>query len=305
MVETLEKEAGGRQRIEDLERPQLDNRSYRVITLSNQLEVLLIHDVETDKASAALDVNVGSFSDPPDMPGIAHAVEHLLFMGTEKYPEENAYSQYLTRHGGYSNAFTSSTSTNYYFELSYPSSTPACSQTASPEVSQTNLARSKDDSPLWGGMDRFGQFFISPLFLEDTIDRELKAVDSEHKKNLQDDTWRMIQLDKALANPGHPYHRFSTGNYRTLHDGPVTRGVRIRDEFIKFYLTHYSANRMKLVVLGRESLDTLEAWVEQIFARVPNKNLGQNCWDMPVYTENELLTQTFARPVLESRSLEL
>jgi insulysin len=68
------------------------------------------------------------------------------------------------------------------------------------------------------------------------------------------------------------------------------------DEFIKFYATHYSANRMKLVVLGRESLDTLEAWVEDIFAEVPNKNLSQSRWDMPVYTENELLTQTFARP---------
>jgi insulysin len=75
---------GSRPRIEDLERPALDDRSYRIITLPNELEVLLIHDPETDKASAAVDVNVGSFSDAKDMPGIAHAVEHLLFMGTEK-----------------------------------------------------------------------------------------------------------------------------------------------------------------------------------------------------------------------------
>ena len=73
MAETLGREAI-RQKIEDLERPQLDDRSYRIITLPNQLEVLLIHEAGTDKASAALDVNVGSFSDAPDMPGIAHAV---------------------------------------------------------------------------------------------------------------------------------------------------------------------------------------------------------------------------------------
>ncbi|OWY45956.1 LuxS/MPP-like metallohydrolase [Alternaria alternata] len=296
MTEALGREVGGRQRIEDLERPQLDDRSYRIITLPNQVEVLLIHEAGTDKASAALDVNVGSFSDAPDMPGIAHAVEHLLFMGTEKYPEENAYNQYLTRHGGYSNAFTASTSTNYYFELSYPSSAPTSSQAASPDVSQTNLAESKDESPLWGGLDRFGQFFISPLFLEDTVDRELKAVDSENKKNLQNDTWRMHQLNKALANPEHPYNHFSTGSYKTLHDEPIARGVKIRDEFIKFHSTHYSANRMKLVVLGRESLDTLEAWVEEIFAKVPNKDLGQNRWDMPVYTENELEAMSYLRP---------
>jgi insulysin len=68
----------------NMERPALDNRSYRVVKLQNKLEALLIHDPETDKASGALDVNVGSFSDTDDMPGLAHAVEHMLFMGTEK-----------------------------------------------------------------------------------------------------------------------------------------------------------------------------------------------------------------------------
>jgi insulysin len=67
-----------------VERPELDNRQYRIVKLDNGLEALLIHDPDTDKASAALDVNVGSFSDADDMPGMAHAVEHLLFMGTKK-----------------------------------------------------------------------------------------------------------------------------------------------------------------------------------------------------------------------------
>jgi len=67
-----------------LEAPALDDRSYRVIRLPNKLEALLVHDPETDKASASVSVDVGSFSDADDMPGMAHAVEHLLFMGTEK-----------------------------------------------------------------------------------------------------------------------------------------------------------------------------------------------------------------------------
>lgn len=69
---------------ENMERPALDDRTYRVIRLPNKLEALLIHDPDTDKVSAAMDVNVGSFSDADDMPGMAHAVEHLLFMGTKK-----------------------------------------------------------------------------------------------------------------------------------------------------------------------------------------------------------------------------
>lgn len=76
---------GGVERLASkLEKPLLDNRTYRVIRLPNQLEVLIIHDADTDKASAAMDVNVGSFSDDAELPGMAHAVEHLLFMGTDK-----------------------------------------------------------------------------------------------------------------------------------------------------------------------------------------------------------------------------
>lgn len=62
---------------DQLETPSLDDRVYRVIRLPNQLEVLLVHDPETDKASASMDVNVGNFSDEIDMPGMAHAVEHV------------------------------------------------------------------------------------------------------------------------------------------------------------------------------------------------------------------------------------
>ena len=69
---------------DELEKPETDDRSYRVIELSNKLEALLVHDPNTDKASASLNVNVGNLSDESDMPGMAHAVEHLLFMGTEK-----------------------------------------------------------------------------------------------------------------------------------------------------------------------------------------------------------------------------
>ena len=62
---------------DQLEKPSLDDRTYRVIRLPNKLEVLLVHDPDTDKASAAMDVHVGAFSDEEDMPGMAHAVEHV------------------------------------------------------------------------------------------------------------------------------------------------------------------------------------------------------------------------------------
>ncbi|KAM3418074.1 hypothetical protein BST61_g6279 [Cercospora zeina] len=296
---------GTRRLADNLEKPLLDNRSYRVIELPNKLEVLLIHDADTDKASAAMDVNVGSLSDPEEMQGMAHAVEHLLFMGTEKYPGENDYNSYLTKYGGMSNAFTAGTDTNYYFELS--ASSTSNSPRSSASTSRTSLLSvPKGQAPLYGALDRFAQFFIKPLFREDCLERELRAVDSENKKNLQADNWRMMQLAKSTAAKQHPYHLFSTGNYKILHDDPIARGVKIRDEFIKFYQKNYSANRMKLCVLGREGLDELQQWTEELFSDIPNQDLPKLRWDgVPVLTEKELCTQIFAKPVMDQRMLDL
>jgi insulysin len=217
----------------------------------------------------------------------------FLTANSWQYPVENDYKMYLSMHSGYSNALTFSTSTNYHFELA-----------AKPvEAAGTSEA---ECSPLYGALDRFSQQFIDPLFLSSTLDRELRAVDSENKKNLQNDSRRLGQLDKSLSNPKHPYSYFSTGNLETLKFVPEQRGIDIRQAFMKFYEDHYSANRMKLTVLGREPLDVLEAWVSDLFASVKDKSLPQNRWeDEKPLGENELLMQIFARPVMETRTLDL
>ena len=97
-----------------------DTRDYRYLKLKNDLSVLLISDPTTDKAGAAMSVAVGYFCDPDDIAGVAHFCEHMLFLGTTKYPDENSYSAFLNENGGYSNAYTSKESTNYYFQLTHP-----------------------------------------------------------------------------------------------------------------------------------------------------------------------------------------
>jgi insulysin len=77
--------SAGVERLADrLDKPLLDDGLYRVVNLSHQLEALLIHEGVTDKAAQAMDINAGNFSDAEGVPGIAHAVEHLLLMGTKK-----------------------------------------------------------------------------------------------------------------------------------------------------------------------------------------------------------------------------
>jgi insulysin len=84
-----------------------DKREYKFIKLENSLRCLLISDPTTDKSAAALDVHVGSSLDPRPLYGTAHFLEHMLFMGTEKYPTENEYASFISNKGGYNNAYTS------------------------------------------------------------------------------------------------------------------------------------------------------------------------------------------------------
>ena len=67
--------------------------------------------------AAAMDVGVGSSSEPEELPGLAHFVEHMLFLGTDKYPREDEYTSFLEMHGGESNAFTAHEDTHYFFDV--------------------------------------------------------------------------------------------------------------------------------------------------------------------------------------------
>lgn len=164
-------------------------------------------------------------SDPAELPGLAHFCEHMLFLGTEKYPDKNDYNAYLTQHGGECNASTSSDCTSYFF-------------TVTPDK-------------LEGALDRFSQFFIAPLFTESATDLEVKAVNSEHEENRANDKWRIIQLEKSAADPNHPYTKFGTGNAETLDVLPKKMGIDVREELLKFHSTWYSSNIMSLSVFGK------------------------------------------------------
>ncbi|KAF9206076.1 Insulinase (Peptidase M16) [Haplosporangium sp. Z 27] len=262
-----------------IEKSLNDDREYRLIRLHNDLEVLLIQDPSVDKSAAALDVHVGHLSDPKNLQGLAHFLEHLLFMGTAKYPRENEYSEFLAKHSGSSNAFTGLDNTNYYFEVGH--------------------------NHLEGALDRFAQFFISPAFSENCKDRELRAVDSEHKKNLQSDSWRLFQLEKNLSSPDHPYSQFGTGSLETLQDEPTREGINVRDELIKFHSKYYSANIMKLVILGREPLDQLTDWAIEKFSAIRNLGIKPPACTNPPWTAKELLRTCYVKPVKDVRSLEI
>jgi len=253
-----------------------DEMGYRLLTLDNQMQVLLISDPETPKAAAALDVMVGSGDNPPGREGLAHFLEHMLFLGTDKYPNAAEYERFITEHGGTRNAYTSFEHTNYFFDV--------------------------NSAYLPEALDRFSQFFIAPRFDEQYVGREKNAVEAEYQMGLKSDSRRGLDVLQEVMNDDHPFSQFSVGSLKTLEDRP---GSSVRDDLLQFYDQFYSANLMRLVVLGSESLDELEALVTPMFNQVPNKDYSHELIEQPLFAPGSLPMLVEVEPQATLRQLQI
>ena len=266
-----------------IKRSQSDDRSYRYLELDNNLKVLLISDPEADKSAASLNVNVGSFQNPEDREGLAHFLEHMLFLGTDKYPDAGAYQKFISEHGGQHNAYTSMEDTNYFFDV--------------------------DAKYLFAALSRFSRFFVAPRFDKTYVERERNAVDSEYRLKLKDDGRREWDVFSEQVMPSHPLSKFSVGNLETLAD---REGDPVRADLLAFYEKYYSADLMTLVVLGRQSLGQLEVVVRGLFSSIPNKRAYLNRESTEgVVDENTLTLKTplpfvlSIQPIKDQRSLSV
>jgi len=249
-----------------------DDRDYRVLTLENGLQALLVSDPEADKAAASMNVRVGSAQDPDDLQGLAHFLEHMLFLGTEPYPQSDAYQQYISDNAGSHNAFTAQQDTNYFFDI--------------------------EPSALPGALDRFSEFFLSPLFNADHLESERNIVHSEYMARIRDESRRENDVLNQLLNPDNPTTGFAVGSRDTLADpeGEAT----LRERVIEFYHRYYDANVMNLAVIAPQPLDELEALVMERFADIPDHDLSAPTIDAPLI-DRDTLPRYVERQSLQDR----
>lgn len=264
-------------------RSPADDRGYRYLTLDNGLAVLLISDPDTDKAAASMNVQVGSFDNPRDREGLAHFLEHMLFLGTDKYPEAGAYQKFISEHGGQHNAYTSMENTNYFFDV--------------------------EAGHLLAALNRFSRFFVAPRFDAQYVDRERNAVESEFRLKFKDDSRREWEVFSEQVDPAHPLSQFSVGNLETLAD---REGRPVRTELVRFYERYYRAQRMSLVVLGSQTLGQLEVVVRGLFQDIPAAKGKGDTWSrvasdapsVPTF-QRALPLQLEIKPVKDVRSLSM
>lgn len=253
-----------------------DDNAYRYLALDNQLRVLLVSDRDSDKAAASMNVAVGSGNDPADREGLTHFLEHMLFLGTEEYPDPGEYQQFIKSHGGSHNGFTAFRDTNYFFDI--------------------------QAEHLDAALDRFAEQFASPLFTPELVDRERQAVHSEFSAKQKEDGRRFYSVKKAISNPDHPFHQFAVGNLTTLEN---TGERPLRPDLVDFWRTHYSANLMNLVVYGPQPLDELEAMVRDRFSRIENRQLEAKVYDQPLFAPETLPARVQVDALKDIRTLSL
>lgn len=200
---------------------------------------------EEKLAAVGLCVGVGSFSDPWPIQGMAHFLEHMVFMGSEKYPEENDFEAFIRNRGGSDNATTECEYTTFYFEC--------------------------QEKYLRESIDKFSQFFISPLMKREAMTREREAIDSEFQGVVQSDGSRKQRFLCGLAHSDNPARKFEWGNLITLRDN--IDDDDLYEAVHEFRKRHYSSHRMTLTVQARMPMETLESMVVEGFSSVPNNRL--------------------------------
>lgn len=230
--------------LDKVHQSERDDRQYEVIELDNKMRVLLVSDPKATKSLGSIALPVGSLYDPALQQGLAHYTEHMVLMGSKKYPQPSSFTEFLARHAGNYNATTSGNRTAFFFEV--------------------------ENSVIDKALDYLADAIAEPIFDPKFADKERNAVNAEMTLYRSSDGFRIQQVDAETINPDHPASQFSGGNLETLRDKDNSK---LQDALVNFHDKYYSANIMVGVIYSNQPIKNLEALAESTYGQIPNKNI--------------------------------
>ncbi|MEN3038098.1 MAG: pitrilysin family protein [Candidatus Kryptonium sp.] len=205
-------------------------------TLENGLHVILHEDHSTPIVAVNICYHVGSKNEKTDKTGFAHLFEHLMFDGS-KNVKRGEFDKYISKAGGYSNAYTTEDKTNYY------------------EVLPSNYL----ELALWLESDRMLGFSIQEI----SLITQREVVKEERRWRYENrpygSAWIKIS-EKSFKK--HPY-RWPVIGYQEHLDNASMDDVR------EFYETFYVPNNAVLVIAGDINIDETKKLVERYFGEIP------------------------------------
>jgi insulysin len=238
-----------------LNKPKYDDREFYAGVLDNNIKFAIINDQNLTRSYVTVSINIGSYADPEDYQGLAHFLEHMLFLGSKKYPDEKYFMTRLNELGGNTNAYTEALNTVYFFNVY--------------------------DNGLEEMLDIFSRFFIDPIFNPDAVNREINAVNSEHNKNINSDGWIKNQLILELTNKGSVTNKFATGSLKTLNK------PGIRDELINFHKKYYTNKNLSICVASSKNHIYIKQILNKSFGQIEDKKQHKLIINKPFFQENQ------------------
>ena len=229
---------------------------FKRYSLNNGLKVLVHEDNSTPLVAMNIIYDVGSRDEDPDLTGMAHLFEHLMFGGSQNIPD---FDTPLQMAGADNNAFTNNDFTNYYLTI------PA-----------NNL-----ETGFWLESDRM----LGLSFSEEVLNIQKKVVIEEYKQRYLNQPYGDIMLIlRPLAYKVHPYLWPAIGK-NISHIERVTM-TNVKD----FFFSHYAPNNAILSVSGnikhKEVLRLADKWFGPVnWREIALRRLAQE----PVQKEKRLI----------------
>lgn len=198
------------------------------ITLANGLRVRLLPLASGSQAAVLVRVHAGAHDAPSRYPGLAHFLEHLLFLGSRGYPAAQSLMPFVQGCGGQLNASTRERHTDFFFQL------PA--------------------GQLEEGLLRLLDMLAHPLLDPSAQMREREVLHAEFGARGQDiETLCDAALGTAF-DPNHPFAGFHAGNRETL---PV-EDPAFQQALIGYHRMFYHSGQIELLLAGPHQPEQLQ-----------------------------------------------
>lgn len=253
-----------------------DKAEYRAVELANGMTVLLVSDPGANKSIMAAALPIGAKDDPVSQQGIAHYLEHMVFMGSQRYPEVDGLMAFLQQNGGSTNASTDFMHTAYHFQVNHDAFDEA--------------------------VDRMADALAFPLLSPEYAKKELNAVNAELVRAKASDAALVASIGRDTVNPEHPSAKFIHGSRESLRDKP---GSKLHDELVQFHRRHYSANLFKVVLYSNQPIEKLAKLAADTLGRMPDKQAAEPGIDAPLYRTQDKGIIIRYKPLQPEKSITL